>query len=871
MAVPLDALSPKPEAAAPAATTGSGTGRRPSKIANLLPRPPMKRLPTQKWGGSHTDDRASSEQNKLDHRERLQRARRQLPHFHTLKRSDTLNLEKARGRRLNENNLILDQQSGQAASDNPCVKLAWSEKAPEGAATTSVRSSGGGEPAVSVVRPLVYKLVKLPESAPTWRHAHARDQGQLILLARDFSHTKTFDLDQPVLNAPDGNAIRADDHQDVFADDAVAGASKSTTMRHVLLHGRGSLGETPLHLLFLLYKGADARTGEPDTSCVHRQAINQLLKLPPRGEAFDEPVHPETQLSRNDIEQMVNARYEGPIYHGETPLHFAIVKNDLQMVELLLQCGASATKAHANGLFFYERIECFFGGSPIGFAACLGHEAVLKKLFDKGADIDAIDPGPVLLSLSLTDEVVCSATGRIEEKRKAKQTQGQKTREVRKRGALIGRLPRSLPLSSEAHLGRDFCTVGNSVLHAVVMQDRVEMYRRLLQLGANPNVRNKWGQTPLSMAAQQGSYEMFRATLDAVSLEVWKFGNVRCVKYPLAEIDPLLRDDVSKSLNHPDVQKHGERLLGNDGHDSVLELLVRYERLELLTSPQVRRLLLDKYEICTKYVMWVELFQMVVNLALVMAALLYSMEERYEVVPSHHAANANATAEELNRTVSAYATPGEWWFNRTAEEARNATALLEFMDARFTYGCDGDAPDSWGSFWEAVGDEMGRGRVVARIRENDSTGLRAFATVELFVLLSIGGVVGTHAYHWLVRCRTVTKVRPAKRNPLGKLKKLGGKDGSVGAVLLSWMTAMQMYVWWRSVWLWHKATPWRVTTLLYFSTFRSSSPPRRSTPCCARRSPRPLRAASARPRSTSPRACCCSASRACSAACGCAS
>ena len=168
LALPLDALSPKPEEPAPAATTGAGTGRRPSKIANLLPRPPMKKLPTQKWGGSHSDHRAKSEQNKLDHRERVQRARRQMPHFNKLRRSDTLNLEKARGRRLNENNLILDQQSGQAASDNPCVKLAWLEKTPEGAAKTSARSSGSDEPAVSVVQPLVYKLVKLPDAAPTW-------------------------------------------------------------------------------------------------------------------------------------------------------------------------------------------------------------------------------------------------------------------------------------------------------------------------------------------------------------------------------------------------------------------------------------------------------------------------------------------------------------------------------------------------------------------------------------------------------------------------------------------------------------------------------------------------------------------------------
>ena len=69
--------------------------------------------------------------------------------------------------------------------------------------------------------------------------------------------------------------------------------------------------------------------------------------------------------------------------HGETVLHFAVVKNDLQMVQLLLDCGAHPDQAHANGLFFYERIEMYMGGSPIGFAACLGHERIVDLLHEQ--------------------------------------------------------------------------------------------------------------------------------------------------------------------------------------------------------------------------------------------------------------------------------------------------------------------------------------------------------------------------------------------------------------------------------------------------------------------------------------------------------
>lgn len=64
---------------------------------------------------------------------------------------------------------------------------------------------------------------------------------------------------------------------------------------------------------------------------------------------------------------LVNARYVAPQFHGETALHFAVVHRDFEMTRLLIEAGADPD-AHADGLFFYERLNSYFGGwAPVRF------------------------------------------------------------------------------------------------------------------------------------------------------------------------------------------------------------------------------------------------------------------------------------------------------------------------------------------------------------------------------------------------------------------------------------------------------------------------------------------------------------------------
>merc|ERR1712185_454940 len=70
---------------------------------------------------------------------------------------------------------------------------------------------------------------------------------------------------------------------------------------------------------------------------------------------------------RAQLERFVNAKYEGPQYHGETALHFAVMHRDAVLVRRLVEAGADVD-AHADGLFFYERASTYFGGRAVGLA-----------------------------------------------------------------------------------------------------------------------------------------------------------------------------------------------------------------------------------------------------------------------------------------------------------------------------------------------------------------------------------------------------------------------------------------------------------------------------------------------------------------------
>ena len=87
--------------------------------------------------------------------------------------------------------------------------------------------------------------------------------------------------------------------------------SGKTSWAYVLVHGRGTVGETALHLCFLL-----------DTP-QHRRLIRILVPWLAKQTTVD---HSGANVNYLD------AAYVGQPYHGEVCLHFAVVHNDLEMV-----------------------------------------------------------------------------------------------------------------------------------------------------------------------------------------------------------------------------------------------------------------------------------------------------------------------------------------------------------------------------------------------------------------------------------------------------------------------------------------------------------------------------------------------------------
>lgn len=56
------------------------------------------------------------------------------------------------------------------------------------------------------------------------------------------------------------------------------------------------------------------------------------------------------------------------------------------MVRLLVEHGASVTP-HASGDFLYSNVNLYFGGTILGFAACLNNTEIVDYLLANGAEV----------------------------------------------------------------------------------------------------------------------------------------------------------------------------------------------------------------------------------------------------------------------------------------------------------------------------------------------------------------------------------------------------------------------------------------------------------------------------------------------------
>ncbi|GAB0094010.1 transient receptor potential cation channel subfamily V member 5 [Sergentomyia squamirostris] len=138
------------------------------------------------------------------------------------------------------------------------------------------------------------------------------------------------------------------------------------------------------------------------------------------------------------------------------------------------------------------------------------------------------------------------------------------------------------PLTFAACLGQEECyrlvlargadpdaqdTNGNTVLHMLVIYEKVTTFDMAYEVGSTLSIRNQQNLTPLTLAAKLARVEMFFHILNIEREIYWQLGSVTCAAYPLSQIDTI------------DVET------GHISKDSVLNLVVfgdKDEHLELM-------------------------------------------------------------------------------------------------------------------------------------------------------------------------------------------------------------------------------------------------------------------------------------------------
>ncbi|CAH1708146.1 unnamed protein product [Aphis gossypii] len=92
-------------------------------------------------------------------------------------------------------------------------------------------------------------------------------------------------------------------------------------------------------------------------------------------------------------------------------------------------------------------------------------------------------------------------------------------------------------------------TNGNTVLHMLVIYEKISTFDMAYEIGAELNIRNVQNLTPLTLAAKLARIQMFFHILKIEREIYWQIGSITCAAYPLTQIDTIDNDTGQISRN----------------------------------------------------------------------------------------------------------------------------------------------------------------------------------------------------------------------------------------------------------------------------------------------------------------------------------
>ena len=121
---------------------------------------------------------------------------------------------------------------------------------------------------------------------------------------------------------------------------------------------------------------------------------------------------------------------------------------------------------------------------------------------------------------------------------------------------------------------------GNTLLHIAARNENPKIYDHLIELGADPSIRNFDGLTPFLTTARFGIWSMFNHIWDRqMTLTLWRFGNVERAVTSMSEVDWRGPEAFSKQthIDHCLVMltKQMKDFLGKMENDRMLNRLLK--------------------------------------------------------------------------------------------------------------------------------------------------------------------------------------------------------------------------------------------------------------------------------------------------------